>query len=59
MLLPKMIKKKLQEKYGEHVTFLQSDGNSDKVFLAGVVHYIVTGKWCNDRLENSEEEAKE
>ena len=54
----KSIKRKLQEKYGNEITFNELDGRCNVACLSKVSKYLINKIWYKNRMEDDDEESK-
>ena len=48
----KWMKKKLKDRYKEHVSFLAADGKMPKVYFKDMIDYLLNEKWYGHKLED-------
>ena len=52
------LKIKLKERYGDHITFSEGEGQSSKVCLRNMMEYLINDKWYKDRNSNTHVETE-
>src|SRR6218665_703981 len=54
----KQLKRKLEDKYGDHIFFSEINGRKNVIGLRNMVSSIITNKWYTERKENFVEESR-
>ena len=54
----KWLKTKLKERYGDHITFSEGEGQSSKVCLRNMMEYLINDKWYQDQNSNAQGEGE-
>src|SRR6218665_1253048 len=54
----KQLKRKLENKYGDHIFFSEINGRKNVIGLRNMVSSIITNKWYTERKENFVEESR-
>ena len=54
----KWMKKKLKDRYKEHVNFVTADGKTTKVCFKDVIDYLIIEKWYKNKLGHKNDETQ-
>ena len=54
----KWMKKKLKDRYKEHVNFVAADGKTTKVCFKDVIDYLIIEKWYKNKLGDKNDETQ-